>query len=235
MTASFEQVAIPIEALDHVEWLALEGLWVSHKSQFDVVATRWRIHPDSIDSESVLGLAVGGNFKRFAFDDAAAREIDQPDDRDRIFSKAALGLAKVAGGFVSVSSHFATPKERWADPTESHVAVHIANARLVNALVPNTKATVYDPDVYYDLFKVLEMRRGLPDLESESWLGQAYQLTILAARLATNTWIEYMDQHVVKLIDPGATPRSAGTNVDKLYAGFMPAKERLMEELHASS
>jgi hypothetical protein len=218
-TTMSETVTTPINEINPAEWLALEALWATAKTPFDVQWQRWLI--DNVrDPTGVPGIVIGGNLQRFNTSMRAASMPDSFSSNLLLASRAVDHVGKMAGGLVGMVAHCNTPPAAWAQPVSEHIATHVAATKEVLAVAgsSNNSKITDNPDVYYQkLGQVLSNIRhaGYDPYD----FGNSHDIVLETAAMGVRTWLSFGIVSDLVLVE-GATPRSAGEQIEKLRQEF---------------
>jgi len=224
--------AIPASDLNHFEWLALEAAWAATKSPFPLQWEHWKEFPDIRDPQSSMGRVVGGNLWRANLDIQSADVIGESDAlaRVQLLSRAAGNIGKLAGGLIGTATHFETPPELWPGTIDTHLdRLFAVTAETLNQATAQDVASL-DEEYYYDQLEpvsdAIAGMNGVPDREALSL--QAGVVKKLSS-VAINTWTSFMTENEGLALEPGATPRSAGQQIEDLRAEFERYVPRIRE------
>jgi hypothetical protein len=225
--------AIPSEELDRFEWLALEAAWAITKSPYPLQWKRWQQFPDVTDPQSNMGMVIGANLWRANLDIRSAEELGSGDSETRklLLSRAAGHIGKLAGGLIGTATHFVERPEFWQTPLDEHLDTifDLVDYTLEFVDADEDTTSLIDNDYYAQLQPVTEAIGSMDGVPNAKVLFRQARVIEGLASIATNTWTEFMLENEGLMLEPGATPRSAGQHIEDLRKDFEEYVPRIHE------
>ncbi len=228
------EAKIPVQDLDPFEWLAIESLWATTKTSFDM--RRHMPEPDIRDRNGFFGRLISGNL------DEANPLIDNAhkffgDKKREILGEAAWRLGRLAGGLISVTTHLRTPAKFWGAPVKRQTHYHFDAVDEVLRRAESAGRVARDPEYYYGLLEPVnealgETKPSAEDDQPDPTLLSHSEASVRASMAATTTWLELIGGQPDLLIDPPAISYSQIPYIEDLRKEF-ESKYQLISEVRA--